>query len=126
MAAGGDSGGRDVVLSRIGAEKWGLGIFSNLEIKSVAPGSPADRAGLVKGEIISRVDGQTVKILQPVLQVLQVCCDVCADQTWWFPAAKRGQKNRVVLCSVHLAVFVDHCARRARRVFFVRCVGQLF
>lgn len=83
-SAGGDGGGRDVVLSRTGAEKWGLGIFSNLEIKSVAPGSPADRAGLVKGEIISHVDGHAVKILQPVLQALQVrargCvrCDVCS------------------------------------------------
>jgi hypothetical protein len=53
-------------------EKWGLGIFSNLEIKSVAPGSPADRAGLKKGEIITHVNGHFVKILQPVLSELKV------------------------------------------------------
>jgi S1-C subfamily serine protease len=61
------------VVSRGAGEKWGLGIFSNLEIKSVASGSPADRAGLKKGEIIESVDGKKVNSLAPVLKALKVC-----------------------------------------------------
>lgn len=65
---------REVVLSRNLGETWGLGIFSNLEIKSVAQGSPAERTGLSKGERIVAVDDVDVQSLAPVLKILKVNC----------------------------------------------------
>ena len=66
---------REVTLSRASpTEKWGLGIFSDLSIKSVAPGTPAERAQLARGERIESVNGTPLRALPQLLKTLKVMC----------------------------------------------------
>jgi len=52
------------------AEDWGLGIKSGVLVVNVYEGSPAEKSGVKKGDIIVEVDGVTIKTYEELLAIV--------------------------------------------------------
>jgi serine protease Do len=52
------------------AEEWGLGIKSGVLVLNVYEGSPAEKSGVKKGDIIVEVDGVAIKTYEELLAIV--------------------------------------------------------
>lgn len=86
------------------AARDALGMDSNFRVILVAPQSPAEHAGIVKGDIITKVNGKIIPATKEASEIIASIMKENADETVWNVEIKNslGEMKQITINSVDI------------------------